>query len=323
MKDEPRLVAKREHYPNFDILRLALALEVVFDHARYMVNPSSVWNAPIMAVPAFLAVSGFLVLKSYQDSGSWLIFLEKRALRILPALVFSMLLCFILFNWFAVYNSFLNWITGGLYTLNGVANGPLWSLAWEELAYLLLAILWTCGAYRRTWCIWIIFGTSLYIVHRGHHLDPHTQILLFLGPAFFVGNLMYLYRKVLLRVHPSIPWLFLLAVIFNYHIPLFSRLVSLSPVTLQSFSIVWVGIAGRQLVPFKFPDISYGVYIYHMLIIIFLIQHGFATSLKSMLTLLPITLLLVSVGSWYLVEKPALSLKSKLRSYSRRPPDFE
>jgi peptidoglycan/LPS O-acetylase OafA/YrhL len=60
-----------------------------------------------------------------------------------------------------------------------------------------------------------------------------------------------------------------------------------------------------------------------MLIIIFLIQHGFATSLKSMLTLLPITLLLVSVGSWYLVEKPALSLKSKLRSYSRRPPDFE
>ncbi|WP_127806313.1 acyltransferase family protein [Hydrogenophaga sp. NH-16] len=209
-------------YPNFDLLRLLLALEVVVVHAWNETDRNFSWAGFIMAVPAFLAISGFLVLKSYEDSGSWRSFAKKRALRILPALMVSLLLCWALFDTFAVFNSLLNWLTGGLYTLPGVANGPLWSLAWEELAYTLLAVLFAAGAYRKPLLIWTLFACSLYIVHLGRGLQPWFQMILLLLPAFFIGNLAYLHRDILNRVHPVVPWAFLFLVMFGSGCPYFS-----------------------------------------------------------------------------------------------------
>jgi peptidoglycan/LPS O-acetylase OafA/YrhL len=298
-----------DRYPNFDLLRLLLALEVVVVHGWYLVDANFGWAGFIMAVPAFLAISGFLVLKSYEESGAWSVFIRKRALRLLPALLVSFLLCLVLFNWFAAYNSFLNWISGGLYTLGGMANGPLWSLAWEELAYLCLAWLWMAGAYKRPWVIWMLLAASLVIVYLGRHLDAHTQIILFLLPSFFIGNLAYLHRAVLLKVHPAIPWALLLAVMFNYEIPYFSKLVNLSPVSFQAFAVVWVGMAGFKAVPFRFPDISYSLYIYHWPIAIYLDERKLTPTTTDMALWLTLPLLAICLASWYLVEKPALKLK--------------
>lgn len=64
-------------YPNFDLLRLLLALEVVVVHAWNETDPNFNWSGFIMAVPAFLAISGFLVLKSYEESNSWRSFAKK------------------------------------------------------------------------------------------------------------------------------------------------------------------------------------------------------------------------------------------------------
>lgn len=296
-----------KRYPNFDLLRLLLALEVVFDHARYMANPKSTWNAPIVAVPAFLAISGFLVLKSYADSESWAAFIKKRALRLLPALGASMLLCLVLFDWFAVYNSFLNWITGGLYTLEGAANAPLWSLGWEELAYLSLALLWTAGAYRKPIIIWAMFAVSLVVVHYSAKLDSHTQVLIFLIPSFLMGNLMYLHRDILMRVHGSVPWLLLIVV--AYPVPVLHRIIDLSPIVWAAFAVVWVGMAGFKAVPFRFPDISYGLYIYHFPLILFFIRQGMVNDAATMAMWLPVPLFAVCIASWYLVEERALKLK--------------
>lgn len=296
-------------YPNFDLLRLLLAVEVAFVHGWAMTDVAFNWAGYVMAVPAFLAISGFLVLKSYEESGSWSVFIRKRALRLLPALVVSMILCWVLFDWFALYNSFLNWITGGLYTLPGVANGPLWSLMWEEIAYLCLALLWIVGAYKHHEVIWLLLAASFVLVYWGRVLDGHAQIILFLLPSFFIGNLAYIHRHILLRVNPIIPWVVLFAVIFYYRIPYFGELVQLSPVAFQAFAVVWVGMVGVKVIPFQFPDISYGVYIYHMPIVIYLIRHDFATTTNDMAIWLPLPLLTVCLASWYLVEKPALKLK--------------
>lgn len=273
-----------------------------------------------MAVPAFLAISGFLVLKSYEDSGSWRIFIRKRALRLLPALVCSMLLCWMLFDFRAAYNSFLNWISGGLYTLTGVANGPLWSLAWEELAYAMLALLWMLGAYKRKIIIWLLLAVSLVIVYLSRSLAPHIQIIIFLLPAFFIGNIAYLYRDVLLRVNSFVPWLLLLAVINKKYIPYFNDLVMLCEVAFQAFAVVWVGIAGFKMVPFKFPDISYGLYIFHMPIILYLVNAKIATTTQEMALWLPLPLLVCCLASWYLVEKPALKLKVALPAKNQTAP---
>lgn len=308
-----------QRYPNFDLMRLLLAAEVAFVHAAYYINNAFAWAGFIMAVPAFLAISGFLVLKSYEESGSWSFFLKKRGLRILPALAVSMLLCFALFDGFAVWNSVLNWVSGGFYTLEGAANAPLWSLAWEELAYACLALLWMAGAYRHRYIIWLLLAASLFVVYLGRSLPGHDQIILFLGPAFFIGNLMYLYRFTLLRVHPAIPWVSLLCVVFSSHIPVIDRIVDLSPLVFQSFAVVWVGMAGFRAVPFRFPDMSYGLYIYHFPLILFVIRHGLATTYAGMAAYLVPSVLVMCLASWYLVEKPALRLKNvPLRPYIRK-----
>jgi peptidoglycan/LPS O-acetylase OafA/YrhL len=311
--------SQAERYPNFDLMRLLLAVEVAFVHAAYYINNAFAWAGYIMAVPAFLSISGFLVLKSYEESGSWSFFLKKRGLRLLPALAISMLLCLALFDWFAVWNSVLNWLSGGMYTLEGAANAPLWSLAWEELAYFLLAMLWMAGAYRRRYVIWLLLAASLFVVYLGRGLPGHDQIILFLGPAFFTGNLMYLYRRVLLRVHPVVPWIFLLCVVFSSHVPVFDRMVSLSPLVFQSFAVVWVGMAGFRAVPIRFPDISYSLYIYHFPLILFIIRHKLATTYAEMAMYLVPSALAICIASWYLVERPALRLKGvPLRPYAAR-----
>lgn len=218
-----------------------------------------------------------------------------------------------MFNPFAAWNSILNWLTGGLYTLPGIANGPLWSLMWEEVAYAVLAILWILGAYKRPWIIWLLLMAGFLIVYLGQKFEPHTQIILFLIPSFFIGNLAYLHRNMLTKVPTPVPWLFLIAVIYNHKIPYFAQLVQLSPVGFQAFAVVWAGMAGTKIIPFRFPDISYGIYIFHMPIILYLVQKKLATTTSEIALALPIPLLAVSLLSWYLAEKPALKFKPGTR----------
>lgn len=227
-----------------------------------------------------------------------------------------MLLCWALFDTFAAFNSFLNWITGGLYTLPGIANGPLWSLAWEELAYALLAVLFAAGAYNKPIFIWTLLACSLWIVNLGQRLEPWFQMLLFLPPSFLIGNLAYLHRSLLTKVHPLIPWAFLLIVIFGSQIPYLSSVIHLSQVSFQAFAVVWTGMAGARLIPWRFPDLSYGLYIHHMPIILFLVKYHEVNTTFDIAWMLPLPLLAVTLASWYLIEKPALRFKPNVTQMS-------
>jgi len=310
----PIVPIRTGRYPNFDILRLLLAIEVAFVHVGHSVDPKFSWNAYVIAVPAFLSISGFLVLQSYSESGSWTAFIRKRALRILPALCVSLMLCLVLFGFAGMRNAFLNWITGGLYTLSGMANGPLWSLAWEELAYLLLAGLWLAGAYKRPFWIWMLLVVSTGIVWAGSNLDGHTRIILFLGPAFFIGNLMFLYRARLLDVPSVVPWILFFIMLQWRLVPAGTMLGGASLVAFQAFAIVWVGMSGTRVIPFKFPDISYGLYVYHAPIIIYLNSKYGIASWPEMAIWVPALVIPFCLASWYLSRKPALRLKHRKRS---------
>lgn len=309
MRPAPVGETRTGRYPNFDLLRLFLALEVVVAHAGAYIDPNFDWAGYVIAVPAFLAISGFLVLQSYSESGSWGAFLKKRALRILPALTVSLLICAPLFGWSAVYNSLLNWATGGLYHLPSMANTPLWSLAWEELAYLLLACLWVLGAYKRPFFIWVLLAISVCVVWAGSNLEPRTRMILFLGPAFFAGNLMYLYRANLLGFHRFLPW-FLFYIMLQWRfVPDRHMFGESSLILMQAFAVVWAGMAGVKIIPFKFPDISYGIYVYHFPIVAYLALECGITSPLKMGVLLTAILIPFSLASWYLIEKPALRFK--------------
>ena len=56
-------------------------------------------------------------------------------------------------------------------------------------------------------------------------------------------------------------------------------------------------------------DISYGIYIYHMVIINFFRHNGFLKQNVQSYTFLFLTIILISSLSWFLVERPCLKYK--------------
>ena len=217
-KNEHSYVSKQNfRYPNFDILRLFLALEVAYAHARWTIDNNFLWPAGIMCVPAFLGISGFLVLKSYAESGSWLIFIRKRLLRLLPALLVSFIVCYFLFDWTVAYNSVLVWLTGGLYTfINRMVHCGHLS---GRNRISLLALLWMCGAYKRPFFIWLLFILSLILLWAIKDLEPRLRIIFFLIPAFFTGNLLFIYKDRFLNIHCLVPWIVFYIMTQWYFVP--------------------------------------------------------------------------------------------------------
>lgn len=306
------------HYPNFDLIRVFLALLVVYDHSLALTS-TDWWHPPIMAVPAFLAISGFLVLGSYEFSSSWGNFVWKRALRIGPALIGSFIVCLLLIGPGSVKSSLIIWITGGLVYPEGPKNFALWSLAWEELAYLMLVILWGAGAYRRRIYIWLLLLASLIFTWWCSDLPPNHKIITFLLPAFFVGNLAYMHKRELMSVHPAIPWLVFFLLLQWWQTSAAQLFGGAALAVVQAFAMVWVGIAGTKIIPFKFPDISYGAYVYHLPILFFIVGRGWADNAVTTLVLLVPSLLFVCLISWYAVEKPALRMKKWRPSFRAVP----
>src|SRR5690606_22975715 len=95
----------------------------------------------------------------------------------------------------------------------------------------------------------------------------------------------------------------------SYHITNIFQLISmviLSCLVLSSaFSI---NTLSEKLL--KHNDISYGVYIYHMLVVNTLVTLGFMRDIKYLILTFAITITLAYI-SWRFIEKPALGLKKK------------
>ena len=79
----------------------------------------------------------------------------------------------------------------------------------------------------------------------------------------------------------------------------------------QVFSIVLVGIAGLKIQPKRMPDISYGIYIYHLPIILYLYNKHNIRTINEMLLYGCLSVVFLSFISWYLIEKPALRFKQR------------
>ncbi|MEG1767690.1 MAG: acyltransferase [Comamonas sp.] len=305
-------------YPNFHTVRLLLALEVVVSHASpYFLGQA--WDGWIMAVPAFLGVSGFLVLHSHSHTRNDGVFLKKRALRVLPAMLASLALGFFLLDTDYLRHSFIVWLTGG-WVLLGAANTPLWSLLWEEVAYVSLLMLARLGTYRHRGWVWALFGVALTAGWAVYESDAssYVRVLATLPASFFIGNLVYLYRHQLTRRGAWGgwgPWVALLAVIAMSALKHSGVLPWGPPFWLQVVVVVWLGLAGRALLPMRSPDLSYGMYVYHMPVLDSLHRAGLWSSYGAGAAMVYFAaVVLLAAISWYGVEKPVLSLKRRLVS---------
>lgn len=299
------------YYPNFDWLRLLFALQVVAIHCGVV---STVFINP---VPAFLAISGFVVLGSLERRPIGQFF-TSRVLRVFPLLFVSFAAVWALYGREEMVKNIKYWVwPSGAVPINPV----VWSLVYEEVFYALLATLFAIGVYRRKlWPALICAAVLALTIKYAFVLIPSTWYML--GSAFFIGNVMYLFRD---RIHRHLnKWIavaLLALLLFKVHGLPYNAIVRHPMIYMDMLSFIAMlafAVAGPQLPRLKI-DISYSLYLTHCIVrneFFGVLPFG---SAKFFIVVLLCTLP-ICYFSWHLIEKPALRLKDKIPILFGRAP---
>lgn len=160
---------------NFDLIRLVAAMQVCVMHVLHSLPPplsTSPWLIPasvLSGVPIFFFISGFLISRSFEKTGTVRDYARNRALRIFPALhvcVLVNLLMVAATGYFATVHVHF----GSLLALylakttflqfynpefmrgfgDGVLNGSLWTICVELQFYFLIPIIYRLFVYGRS-----------------------------------------------------------------------------------------------------------------------------------------------------------------------------
>jgi peptidoglycan/LPS O-acetylase OafA/YrhL len=340
--------------PGFGVLRLALAATILFLHARHLAQlgqspgleavpgagapAGAPWAGPMRTiflpiVPAFFALSGFLVTGSALRVRATSTFLMFRVLRILPALLVEVTLSALVLGpifttlplrhyfsdpqFFRYFGNIVGWIT---FYLPGVfhdniyptVNGNLWTLPAELDCYLITgALLLTGLAYRRgvltlTVCLATVVFIGLntfsdFAVTRWQY-EGHTIVY-----YFFVGMLFFHWRD-----YVPMRWsLFLVSLVAGASLISLQHAVYLAPIFVV-YSTVFLGVSALpELRWLRTRDYSYGIYLYGYPITQALVA-AVPTLRGHIIVAVPLAILATlafASASWHFIERPALSLK--------------
>lgn len=340
---------------NFDALRLLAAIAVIFGHAHPLTKSPDLGllgsSVQAIAVKIFFVISGYLIYTSWTLQPSVLPYLQKRALRIFPALaVLCVLTVFVVgplitdipvrtyFGYLHTYYYFVNVLLRPVYDLPGLfqfnpypvaVNGSLWSLPVEFAMYLTLPLVCWIQQRAKSHSVFVLFTLGLcwasvwYV--RAHQPAQHPVLygtdlisLLDVAPYFFLGALI---RDLRLE---------------EFLNPVFGSFLIIAVALIQPTGRISSEIALYVLVPYvalavalnansllasvgKYGDFSYGVYLYGFLFqqVVNRLAHGqLGPWSNALLSLSPA--LLLAMLSWHFVEKPMLALKPR-NSLSKNP----
>jgi peptidoglycan/LPS O-acetylase OafA/YrhL len=346
---------------SLNFLRLVLAAIVLFDHTHALGGFGTVYifgksTPSTMAVFGFFGISGYLIAASAERNSVGR-YLWQRVLRIAPAFWICLIITAMVFGligWFHsnpscgfscyvhvpngpvdyIYrNSWLKVnqqaITG---TLRGVPfpvswNGSLWTLFYEFLCYLALAVLAVTRLLRHRWtvallalAVWTteIVTTSVPSLNAQLNNPAHFDLSVMFAflPVFLAGSLIYLYRDNI-PDSGAIALACVGAIVVGFVVPLgpqakgFTLASSSSLVApALAYLLLWLGIH----LPFQKVgarnDYSYGVYIYafpvSQLLALWSVHRWGYLAYQSLVVLLTIPF---AVGSWWLIERRALRFK--------------
>lgn len=334
----------------FDYLRVGLAIAVVLWHAfpisygrqvEVFVLGGSL--RPIIAsiLPAFFALSGFLVAGSLERSSSLLRFIALRIIRIGPALGVEVFLsALVLGPWLttiawadyfadrAFWSYFLNvlgvihFTLPGLFASNPVANivnGQLWTIPYELECYAALAGIAAVGFFRRSHLmLGAVAGLQILLITRALWPIANAADVPELG-GIFSGRLLvmsFLWGVVLFRLRAKIPYRGWLAAGLGA-VAVALMLAPLGDVfasPLIAYVTMYVGLQNpRRTAIVSLGDFSYGIFLYGFVVQQFVASLGTWTHhwyVNAGLALPLVTLF--AAFSWYCVEKPALRLRAML-----------
>ena len=332
----------------FDYLRIILALAVVCWHSKITsygpIVQQDVYNGPFRAVfaailPMFFALSGFLVAGSLERNPSIAKFVGLRAIRIIPALACETILSALLLGpaltkiplsaYFASseFRSYLLNSLGivhfrlpGLFISNpasGVVNGQLWTVPFELICYLTLALLALLGIARRARLVFLIsvaiqvmLLTRKVIVLHGAMSINHGPLPGFSLVMCFLAGLTIYFARDAIPLSRRLAVLSGLLLFLLLSIPLGDYLLCYP----AAYLTVWLGLCDPKANALhRLGDLSYGVFLYG-----FPVQQVVASTgdwarhwYINLALAIPLSCVVAFV-SWRLVERPALRLKNHL-----------
>jgi peptidoglycan/LPS O-acetylase OafA/YrhL len=302
---DPEHFLRRENN-NFDLIRLVGACTVIFSHtyaiawANFSAEPfARITDAKLaVGVPflyMFFFLSGFLVTRSFENSRSASHFLQKRLLRIFPALVVMVLVVMFvvgpLFNELSVGEYFRQRHTWGFLrnisllrlqpTLPGVfpdnpdpyfAQTNLWSVTLEFCWYMLTALFGLLALFRNRWRqpaligLWLLlYGAMAFfgdwmLSKDIPLLDLELKPFVRVGIYYVAGSIFYLYRHFFLRLNP---WLLLLITPLWFWSVVNGLSDWTTPLFIPFFTILFATLplrASKRITGLGDP--TYGMYIY-------------------------------------------------------------
>ncbi|WP_018604629.1 acyltransferase family protein [Uliginosibacterium gangwonense] len=326
---------------NFTLLRMILALSVLFGHSFPIVgrgsDPISVallqpaeWIGSL-AVHGFFFISGFLVVGSFVRRGA-INYVLSRGLRLYPAiLLYSILMVFLFGPIFSSANlagyfsarPWFNLINAGLWEWNynlpyifesnpipGATNGSTWTLPAELRSYILIGSIGFFGALDtkvRANCSLIgllLLCTFSYtnVPMFGAHASFQLPLVYFLA-----GSIFWINKNLIVMNHVVTVLCFLLTV-FSIR---FGLLSSFLPLFMGYLFLVFV-YRFKYVNVDRFGDLSYGIYIYAWPVQQLVWRPGQGPYENFVISLFFV--LILAYLSWRIVEKPALNFRKVLVS---------
>ncbi|MGE2721088.1 acyltransferase family protein [Mycolicibacterium celeriflavum] len=336
--------------------RLALASSVILFHSFPLTGNDVSW-APLrrllfsVGVDGFFAISGFLIIASWLRRPRLREYVAARALRILPGLYVCLVVTAFIIAPIAVAiqggsptklllsadpieyvlkNSAVAYLHPGVGdTPNGVPvpgfwDASLWSLIFEVGCYLAVAVLGMVGLASRRWVPLVALALAVVGALMLPPIIPGLQwtipqLIVRCGMMFAAGALLHHYRDVIPARWPLVAVCVVIVLAANL-LPDY-RVVAAVPL---AYAVIVSGALIRNKHFRLRTDLSYGVYIYGFPIQQMLAVGGLIWlnplifSVLSFVATLPLAAL-----SWFLVEKRAMSLKSRFKRKSSVLPSPE
>lgn len=326
---------------NLNLIRMLAAFAVLVSHAWPIDNGLGT-REPLfsffghslgtLAVYIFFVISGFLITASFQRSETTRHFVLARALRLLPGLGVSLLLVAFCLGPLvttlpvaAYLGSVETWqflfrnitLFQPQYTLPGVfetnplpaVEGSIWTLIHEVLCYvmvLMAGLAGLLGSGRRMVFFLALYAASWLVTELGPVDFPERALRLqSLSLPFVLGMMGWIWRdRIILSVWGclalALVWYGLRQTAFAYP----------ALVVFIAYAIAWLAfVPGGVLRHYnRLGDYSYGIYIYAFPLqgLVVWLFGSVGPALHIVLAIPPV--LILSVASWHLVEKPALQL---------------
>lgn len=335
----------------FDVIRLVAAVAVMLGHivTHLQLNIPSFFNTVHQSFPGVIVLfflSGYLITasadreKSSNNSQKTIRYALSRFFRIYPAiiacLIVSIISIIVLYNPVAPFIEWIKWIGsqitfGQFYSPDflegygvGAPNGSLWTIP-IEIQWYIIAWIVTPWLKRRRVVEYVQLIIGAIVVSCVY---PFTQTILprpiyllidvTVIPYFYLfllGSLLYFKRESLGKTITKYWWVFLSMYLLWSHLNFQKRIFALGTYcdilsgVLLSLSVFSCGYAlGKVRLR---ADLSYGIYIYHMVVVNIFVHLFGRGSLVNGLIIVVVSLF-CSLLSWYCVEKPCGKLKGRI-----------